>query len=114
MLINVDAVMFKTPQRMGAGVVIRNHIGECLTTCSEVLYVVTTPELTEALAMRLALAITGEEGFEHVMVALDCLFKWYTTYQGFYPRSLIPGSGDSRCEEDGEFLCFLFYLSCLS
>ena len=72
-LINVDAALFKSSERMGAGVVIRNHRGDCLAACSELLHAVTSPELAEAFAMRRALALAREEGFEQVMVASDCL-----------------------------------------
>jgi ribonuclease HI len=72
-LINVDAALFKSSNRMGAGVVIRNHRGECLVACSELLLGVKMPELAEALALRHALALASEEGFEQVMVASDCL-----------------------------------------
>jgi ribonuclease HI len=72
-LINVDATLFKSPNRMGAGVVIRNHRGECLVACSELLHAVTSLELAEDLAMRRALALASEEGFVQIMVASDCL-----------------------------------------
>jgi hypothetical protein len=48
--INVDAALFKPSNRMGVGVVIRNHNGVCLAACSELLSEVTSPELAEALA----------------------------------------------------------------
>jgi hypothetical protein len=59
-LVNVDAALFSSTKRMGVGVVIRNHIGECLAACSELIQDVTTPELAEALAIRRALALTRE------------------------------------------------------
>jgi ribonuclease HI len=65
--------LFKSSNRMGACVVIRNHIGDCLAACSELLHTVTTPELAEALALRCALALAREEGYDQVMVASDCL-----------------------------------------
>jgi hypothetical protein len=58
---------------MGLGVVIRNHIGECVTACSELHDEVTTLELPEALALRHALSLAGDEGFGRIMVVSDCL-----------------------------------------
>jgi ribonuclease HI len=71
--INVDAALFKPSNRMGVGVVIRNHNGVCLAACSELLSEVTSPELAEALAIRRALAFVREEGFDKIMLASDCL-----------------------------------------
>jgi hypothetical protein len=58
---------------MGIGVVIGDHTGACLTACSELLNEVTMPELAEALALRRAIALAGEEGFNKVMVVSDSL-----------------------------------------
>jgi hypothetical protein len=41
--------------------------------CSELVEEVTTPELAEALALRRALVLAGEEGFDRLIVATDCL-----------------------------------------
>jgi ribonuclease HI len=71
--INVDAALFKNPERMGAGVVIRNHKGHCLAARSEVLLAVATPELAEAVAVRRALALAREENLEDIKLASDCL-----------------------------------------
>ncbi|KAI5001361.1 hypothetical protein ZWY2020_026011 [Hordeum vulgare] len=58
---------------MGAGVVIRNHTGECLLACSELHDEVTTPEIAEALACRRAVSLASEEGFDRILVVSDCL-----------------------------------------
>jgi hypothetical protein len=71
--INCDAALFSSSRRMGLGVVIRNHIGECVTACSELHDEVTTLELPEALALRHALSLAGDEGFGRIMVVSDCL-----------------------------------------
>jgi ribonuclease HI len=71
--INVDAALFPPTRRMGIGVVIRNHSGDCLTACSELQDEVTMPELAEALALRRAISLAGEKGFDKVMVVSDCL-----------------------------------------
>lgn len=41
--INTDAAIFSSSRQMGVGVVIRNHLGECVAACSELLNEVTTP-----------------------------------------------------------------------
>jgi phosphotransferase system IIA component len=65
--VNVDAALFSSSKRMGVGVVIRNHNGECLAACSELIPNVMTPKLAEALAVRHALALTQGEGYkDHV------------------------------------------------
>jgi ribonuclease HI len=71
--VNVDAAIFSSSRQMGIGVVIRNHMGECLTACSELLAEVTSPELAEALAVRRALSLADEEGFRKLQVVSDCL-----------------------------------------
>jgi ribonuclease HI len=71
--INVDAALFTSLRQMGIGVVIRSHTGECLIACSELLREVTTPELAEALALRRAVSLAGDEGFDKLMVVSDCL-----------------------------------------
>jgi hypothetical protein len=57
---------------MGIGVVVRDHKGDCLLACSELLHMITTPEL-EALALRRAVSIADSEGFGKLMVVSDCL-----------------------------------------
>jgi ribonuclease HI len=72
-LLNVDGAMFKSSNRMGVGVMIQNHRGDCLAACSELISEVTSPQLAKALAIRRALSFTREEGFEKIMIASDCL-----------------------------------------
>ena len=72
-LINIDAALFASSRRMGVGVVVRNHIGECLAACSERLDGITTPELAEALAFRRSTALARDEGYQNVIIASDCL-----------------------------------------
>jgi ribonuclease HI len=72
-MINTDAAIFSSSRQMGVGVVIRNHNGECIAACSELVDAVTSPELAEALAVRRAISLAGEEGFGKVLVVSDCL-----------------------------------------
>jgi ribonuclease HI len=71
--INVDAAMFTSSHQMGIGVVIRNHLGECLAACSELLDEVTVSELAEALVLRRALSLADDEGICKLVVVSDCL-----------------------------------------
>jgi hypothetical protein len=58
---------------MGVGVVIRNHHGKCLVASSELIFEVTASELAEALAVRRAISLAGDEGFGRLQVVSDCL-----------------------------------------
>jgi ribonuclease HI len=58
---------------MGLGIVIQNHIGQCVAACSELHEEVMTPEVAEALALRRALSLAGDEGFSKIMIVSDCL-----------------------------------------
>jgi ribonuclease HI len=71
--INCDAALFSSSRRMGLGVVIRNHIGQYVAACRELHEKVTTPEVVEAMALRRALSLAGDEGFSKIMVVSDCL-----------------------------------------
>jgi ribonuclease HI len=72
-LINVDAALFASSRRMGAGVVIRDHNGVCVAACSDSYQEVTIPELAEAMAMRRSLIFAKYESLDHVSLATDCL-----------------------------------------
>jgi ribonuclease HI len=69
--INVDAAMFTSSHRIG--VVIRNHLGECLAACGELFDEVTASELAEALVLRRALSLADDEGICKLVVVSDCL-----------------------------------------
>ena len=71
-LINIDAAIFSQSQRMGIGVVIRNHLGQVLAACRRYVMHFQLPELAEAVAMRHALKFAEEAGFRKVIVASDC------------------------------------------
>ena len=58
---------------MGIGVVIRNHIEDCLLACREHVDEVTAPELAQALALQRAVALTREEGFSRAIFQSDYL-----------------------------------------
>ena len=71
--VNVDAALFPNDNRIGWGVIIRDHNGVFKLSCSESIDGLTSPELAEALAIRRALKITSDNGFRDVILASDCL-----------------------------------------
>jgi hypothetical protein len=71
--INPDAAILSNSCQMGVGVVIRNHLSECLAACSELLNDVMTSKPVEALAMRRAISFVGNEGFGKIPVVSDYL-----------------------------------------
>ena len=72
-LINVDAALFDNLQRMAAGVVVHDHLGQCLLAASEPLSGFTSPELAEAIAFRRAVFLARDRNFKRVNFASDCL-----------------------------------------
>jgi ribonuclease HI len=71
-MINLDAAIFPQSNRMGVGVVIRNHLGQVLAASRRFVDHVNNPELAEAIAMRHALIFAEEMGFQKIIVASDC------------------------------------------
>jgi hypothetical protein len=70
-------------------IVIRNHMGLCVATCSDLLEEVTMPKIAEALVMREDLSLVDDEGFSKVMVVSIHLL--------FGPTSQFFFSGLKRC-----------------
>jgi ribonuclease HI len=87
--INVDAALFSSSKRMGVGVVIRDHIGNCLVACNQLLDEVTTPEIAEALAVRCALTLARDEGLDKIILASDCLSVVQRVNSSTRDRSLV-------------------------
>ncbi|EAY90947.1 hypothetical protein OsI_12559 [Oryza sativa Indica Group] len=52
---------------MGVGVVIRDHNGDCLYACSELVPGIMMPETIEAIAIQRALSIDWEDGGQQLM-----------------------------------------------
>jgi hypothetical protein len=71
--VNVDAALFPDLGRMVMGAVFRDHGGHCLAAASEPLLGFTTPELAEALALRRAVSLAHDRGYDKVIFASDCL-----------------------------------------
>jgi ribonuclease HI len=72
-VIHVDATLFSSSSRMGVGIVIKNHMGNFLAACSRLLDQVTVPEIAEALAIRSAVSLAKDEGWNNVIMVSDCL-----------------------------------------
>ena len=72
MTVNVDAAVFSQSQRMGIGIVIRNHLGVVLAAKRRYVNQEVNPELAEAIAMRCAMEFAEEAGFQSIVVASDC------------------------------------------
>jgi hypothetical protein len=71
--INVDAALFPAARRWGLGVVIHDHQGGFLLSCSEGGDGLPAPEMAEALSARKGLVIAKEHGFKKVELVSDCL-----------------------------------------
>jgi hypothetical protein len=86
---NVDAALFKSSKRMGVGIVIRNHNGECVAACSELIPDVMMPELAEALAVRRAMTLARGEAYDKIMWATDFLFVVHHINSSTLDRSFL-------------------------
>jgi hypothetical protein len=62
--------VFAAENRMGLGMVIPDHLGALKLSCSEGINGIISPELAEAYAIR---RVTREQGFNHIILATDCL-----------------------------------------
>jgi ribonuclease HI len=58
---------------MGVGVIIRDHIGNFMAACSQVLNEVTSPEIAEAQAIRCAVSRARDEGLNKIILVSDYL-----------------------------------------
>jgi hypothetical protein len=72
-LINSDVAIFEASRSMGAGVVVRDHHGTCLVACCQHLHGSPPQELAEALALRRAVELARNEGFDRAIFESDCL-----------------------------------------
>ena len=71
--VNVDAAVFSADQRMGMGMVIRDHYGVVKLIGNEGISGTYEPEMGEAFAIRRALVIARDNGFTKIILASDCL-----------------------------------------
>jgi len=73
-MMNVDAALFPKTNRMGLGIVCRNHVGEFLAACRQGFDKITNPELVEAIASWQAIIFASRLPYKQVIIATDCLF----------------------------------------
>ena len=88
-LVNSDAGNFEVNGKMGAGVVIRDHHGNCLAACRHQLPGLAPPEEAEALALRRAVLLAREEGFGRAIFATDCLSLVHRLNSSLMDRSPV-------------------------
>ena len=68
---------------------IRGHNGNFLAACSRLLNEVTIPEVAEALAIRSAVTLSLDEGWDKIIIVSDCLSVIQRLGAGARDRSLI-------------------------
>jgi hypothetical protein len=71
--LNVNAAIFSQTDKMGAGVAIRNYLGEVLLAKATPFEFVSEPEVAGAKAARWALLTAHQTGRSRVLLASDCL-----------------------------------------
>jgi ribonuclease HI len=71
--VNSDAAIFEAAGCMGTGAIIRDHQGSCIAACRQHIQGVQQPECAEALALRRAVELARDKGFNKVIFASDCL-----------------------------------------
>ncbi|XP_041001662.1 uncharacterized protein LOC121247365 [Juglans microcarpa x Juglans regia] len=69
--INFDAATDSKNQKVGVGVIIRDHNGEQMAACSEPNLLLPQPLIAEAAAMRKAIELCIELGFNRVIIEGD-------------------------------------------
>jgi len=72
-MMNVDATLFPKTNRMGLGIVCRNHRGEFLAACRQGFDKITNPELAEDIAFRQAILFASRLPYKQVIIATNCL-----------------------------------------
>ena len=72
-MVNVDATIFHKTNRMGLGIVIRDHKGDFLAACRQGIDRIINPELAEAIAFRRAILFASQLSYNRAIVATDCL-----------------------------------------
>ncbi|XP_051190008.1 uncharacterized protein [Lolium perenne] len=72
-LVNSDVALFADCRRMAMGAVLRDSEGKCLAAASLPLHAFTSLEMGEALALRGAVMIACDKGFNKVIFVSDCL-----------------------------------------
>lgn len=74
-MVNVDAPVFHKDNRMGLGLLVRDHRGDFLAACRKGIGRITNPELAKVIAFRQAIIFTSELPCNQVVIATDSLFN---------------------------------------
>ena len=72
-MFNVDAAVFKETNRMGLGILARDHNGDFIAACRQGVDNIVDPEMAEAVAFRRAINFAVQLPFKQVIIASDCL-----------------------------------------
>jgi hypothetical protein len=88
-LVSSDAAVFEALGRMGAGVIAQNHQGTYLVSCRQQLHGLVPPENAEALALRRAVSLARDEGFDKVIFASKCLSLVHRLNSSVVDRSSV-------------------------
>jgi hypothetical protein len=88
-LINSDAALFEDTKSMGAGVVIRDHRGQCIGACRQHLQGFSSPEFAEPLALLRAVSLAREKELDKVIFATDCLSLVQRLHSSTLDRSQV-------------------------
>ena len=59
-LVNSGASIFESSECMGASVIIRSHLGTCIVACRQHIVRLSSPEYTEAFALRHAVVLARD------------------------------------------------------
>ncbi|KAF5465429.1 hypothetical protein F2P56_015440 [Juglans regia] len=69
--VNFDATIDSKNQKVGVGVIIRDHNGEQMAACSEPNLLLSQPLIAEAAAMRKTIELCTDMGFNRVIIEGD-------------------------------------------
>jgi len=72
-MVKIDAALFPKTNRMGLGIVIRNHREEFIAACRQCIDKITSPELAEAIAFKRVILFAFGLPYKQVIIATDCL-----------------------------------------
>ena len=72
-MVKIDAALFPKTNRMGLGIVIRNHREEFIAVCRQCIDKITSPELAEAIAFKRVILFAFGLPYKQVIIATDCL-----------------------------------------
>ncbi|XP_051212022.1 uncharacterized protein [Lolium perenne] len=106
--VNVDAAVFKAENLDGWGAVIRDHHGAVKLAGHGSVQGGASPEAAEAFAVRQALEIARERGFEKIILASDCQALILKIQATKLDGSMV---GDIKWLASGFLSCSFMYVS---